>query len=149
MNAVAIEREETGVTHERSRRSMNHMDPDTKLVHARLEEWARWAKDTGIAGYPRQSLTEKAATYGKLGIPQESLHKPEPVMPEHVARVDAAICRLGAIDSKALRLYYLEWQPPEVLARKMDRSMRWRQYLNVVRRARWRVGAYLDALEGV
>lgn len=131
----------------RSPRAMNHMDPDTKEVHARLEEWARWAKDLGIAGYPRQSVTEKAAKYGKLGIPQESLHKPEPMMPDRVAAVDAAICRLGAIDQKAIRLYYLQWEAPEVLARKMDRSMRWRQYLNVVRRARWRIAAYLDVIE--
>ena len=147
MNVAAIEWESAGVTRERSRRAMNHMDPETKVVHARLEEWARWAKQSGIAGYPRQSLTEKAATYGKLGVPQEPLYKPEAVMPDHVAAVDAAICRLGEIDRKALRLYYLEWQPAEVLARKMDRSMRWRQYLNVVRRARWRVGAYLEMLD--
>jgi hypothetical protein len=133
--------------YERDRRAMNHMDPDTKLVHARLEEWSRWAKDTGIAGYPHQSITEKAAKYGKLGIPQESLHKPEPTMPDHVARVDAAICRLGDVDRKALRLYYLSWDVAENLARRMDRSMRWRQFLNVVRRARWRVAGYLDAVE--
>jgi hypothetical protein len=34
---------------ERDSRCMNNMDPDTKLVHARLEEWSRWAKDLGIA----------------------------------------------------------------------------------------------------
>jgi hypothetical protein len=135
------------IVYERDRRAMNHMDPDTKLVHARLEEWSRWAKDTGIAGYPHQSITEKAAKYGKLGIPQESLHKPEPTMPDHVARVDAAICRLGDVDRKALRLYYLSWDVAENLARRMDRSMRWRQFLNVVRRARWRVAGYLDAVE--
>lgn len=132
---------------ERDPRSMNHMDPDTKLVHARLEEWAKWAKDIGIAGYPRQSLTEKAAQYGKLGIPQESNIRAEPLMPDHVARVDAAICRLGEIDKKAIRLYYTSWDVAENLARKMDRSMRWRQFLNVVRRARWRVAGYLDAVE--
>jgi hypothetical protein len=132
---------------ERSSRTMNHMDPDTKLVHARLEEWAGWARDTGIAGYPKQSLTEKAAKYGKLGLPQEPMHKPEPMMPDHVAIIDVAICRLGVIDQKAIRLYYLNWAAPEVLARKMDRSMRWRQYLNVVRRARWRIAAFLDAVE--
>jgi hypothetical protein len=135
------------IVYERDRRAMNHMDPDTKLVHARLEEWSRWAKDTGIAGYPHQSITEKAAKYGKLGIPQESLHKPEPTMPDHVARVDAAICRLGDVDRKALRLYYLSWDVAENLARRMDRSMRWRQFLNVVRRARWRVAGSLDAVE--
>jgi hypothetical protein len=132
---------------ERDRRVMNHMDPETKIVHARLEEWARWAKDMGIAGYPKQSPTEKAALYGALGIPQEPLNKPEPMMPDHVARVDAAICRLGEIDRKAIRLYYLSWDVAEVLARRMDRTMRWRQFLSVVRRARWRVAGYLDAVE--
>jgi hypothetical protein len=136
------------VMENKRRKSMNHMDPDTKEVHLRLEEWAKWARDIGIAGYPRQSLTEKAATYGRLGIPQEPLHKPELVMPDRVARVDAAICSLGAVDQKAIRLYYLSWAPADVLARKMDRSMRWRQYLNVVRRARWRIAAYLAAIEG-
>lgn len=132
---------------ERDRRSMNHMDPDTKIVHARLEEWAKWAKDMGIAGYPRQSVTEKAAQYGKLGIPQESNYRSEPMMPDHVARVDAAICRLGEIDKKAIRLYYLSWDVAENLARRMDRSMRRAQFLNVVRRARWRIASYLDAIE--
>ena len=131
---------------ERSRRSMNHMDPDTKLVHARLEEWARWAKDSGIAGYPSQSLTEKAAKYGKLGIPQEPLHKAESMMPERVALVDAAICRLGDIDRKAVRLYYLTWEPVEVLARRMHVSgMRVLQFQRVLHRARWRIMGYLDA----
>jgi hypothetical protein len=132
---------------ERDSRCMNNMDPDTKLVHARLEEWSRWAKDLGIAGYPRQSLTEKAAQYGKLGIPQESNIRSEPMMPDHVARMDAAICRLGDVDRKAIKLYYLNWDVAENLARKMDRSMRRAQFLNVVRRARWRLGAFLDAIE--
>jgi len=131
---------------ERDRRAMNHMDPDTKVVHARLEEWARWAKDAGIMGYPTQSLTEKAAKYGKLGIPQESLNKPEPTMPEHVAAVDAAICRLGEIDRKAVRLYYLNWEPVETLARRMHvNGMRVLQFQRVLRRARWRIMGYLDA----
>jgi hypothetical protein len=134
---------------ERDRRSMNHMDPDTKVVHARLEEWAKWAKDMGIAGYPRQSITEKAAQYGKLGIPQESNFRTEPMMPDHVARVDAAICRLGAVDKKAIKLYYTSWDVAENLARKMDRSMRRAQFLNVVRRARWRIASYLDAIESM
>lgn len=129
---------------QRSPRSMNHMDPETKEVHARLEEWARWAKDSGIAGYPRQSLTEKAAKYGKLGIPQEPLHKPEPMMPDRVAVVDAAISKLGEIDRGVVRLYYLNWEPTMVMARRM--KMRARQFENVLRRARWRIMGYLDAV---
>lgn len=130
----------------RDRRTLNNMDPETKQVHIRLEEWARWAKDIGIAGYPRQSITEKAAKYGKLGIPQEPLHKPEPLMPEHVARVDTAICMLGEVDRQVIRLYYTSWEPVEILARRLGR-MRGRQFQNVVRRARWRLAGFLDALE--
>lgn len=129
----------------RSPRTMNHMDPDTKEVHARLEEWARWAKDIGIAGYPRQSLTEQAAKYGKLGIPQEPLHKPEVVMPDRVAAVDAAICRLGDIDRSVVRAYYLNWEPTSTIARRL--KMRERQFQNVLRRARWRIVGFLDAHE--
>lgn len=129
----------------RNPQAMNHMDPETKLVHARLEEWAKWAKDNGILGYARQSLTEKAAQYGKLGIPQESNYKSEPMMPDHVAAVDAAICRLGAIDTRVVKAYYLRWEPTAVMARRL--SMREKQFENVLRRARWRIIGFLDALE--
>jgi hypothetical protein len=131
---------------ERDRRAMNHMDPDTKLVHARLEEWARWAKEIGIAGYPKQSPTEKAALYGALGLPQEPLNKPEPLMPDHVAVIDAAICKLGEIDRAVVKTYYLNWTAVEVMARK--HKMRVLQFQRVLRRARWRVMGYLDAIGG-
>lgn len=129
---------------ERPARSMNHMDPETKIVHVRLEEWAKWAKDLGISGYPRQSITEKAAKYGKLGIPQEPLHKPEPMMPERVAVTDAAISKLGDIDRRVIFAYYLQWAPVEVMARRC--GMRVRQFQNVLRRARWRIRGFLDAM---
>ena len=131
---------------ERDRRSMNHMDPDTKAVHARLEEWAKWAKDAGIAGYPRQSVTEKAAQYGKLGIPQESNYRSEPMMPDHVALIDAAVSRLGEIDKGVIRTYYLKWESVNVMARR--HKMRILQFQRVLRRARWRIMGYLDAVEG-
>lgn len=126
------------------RKSMNNMDPETKEIHLRLEEWARWAKDSGIAGYPRQSLTEKAATYGKLGIPQEPLHKPESMMPDHVAVIDAAISKLGDIERRVVQTYYLHWDTVENMARK--HHMRVLQFQRVLRRARWRIMGYLDAI---
>lgn len=128
----------------RSSRSMNHMDPETKLVHARLEEWSKWAKDPGIAGYPKQSLTEKAAQYGKLGIPQESNYRAEPSMPDHVAVIDAAVCRLGDSERKVVQIYYLRWEPVSVMARRV--SMRERQFQTVLQRARWRILGFLDAV---
>lgn len=125
------------------RKSMNHMDPETKEIHLRLEEWARWAKDSGIAGYPRQSLTEKAATYGKLGIPQEPLHKLEPMMPDRVALIDAAICRLGDLDRQVVKAYYLRWEAMSVMAWRL--RMRERKFQHILQRARWRIMGYLDA----
>jgi hypothetical protein len=121
----------------RDPRHLNHMDPDTKAMHLLLEAWGKWAKGPGIAGYPRCSPTERAARYGKLGIPQESNYKGEPEIPENIARVDAAIARLGEIDRRAIVSYYTHWEPVESLARKC--SMRIRQFQNVLRRARWRL----------
>lgn len=126
------------------RKSMNHMDPETKVVHARLEEWARWAKDSGIAGYPRQSLTEKAAQYGKLGIPQESNFKHEAVMPDRVAAIDAAICRLGDLDRQVVKTYYLRWEAVSVMAWRL--RMRERKFQHILQRARWRIMGYIDAV---
>lgn len=125
------------------RKSMNHMDPETKLVHARLEEWAKWAKDSGIAGYPKQSLTEKAAQYGKLGIPQESNFRTEPMMPDHVAMVDAAICRLADLDRRVVKIYYMRWEAVSVMAWHL--RMRERKFQHILQRARWRIMGYLDA----
>lgn len=130
---------------QRDRRATNRMDPETREIHERLEEWARWARDPGIAGYPRQSLTEKAATYGRLGIPQEPLHRPESVMPAHVAVVDAAITRLSLREQDVIRSYYLHWQPVEQLARRID--MHPLMFHRVLRRARAWIAGYVEARE--
>jgi hypothetical protein len=127
----------------RSPRAMNHMDAETKLVHARLEEWAKWAKDKSIAGFPTQSLTEKAAQYGRLGIPQESNYRAEPSMPERVAVVDAAISRLDPEGKLVIRAYYLTWQPQSVMARQVRLSER--AFRLALQRARWRITGFLDA----
>lgn len=119
---------------------MNHMDEQTKLVHARLEEWARWARDNGIAGFPSQSNTENAAKYGK-----QISTKGEEHMPERVANVDSAVCSLGDIDGRVVRIYYREWQPRLVMARKVH--MREKQFDIVLNRARCRIAGFLAAVE--
>lgn len=121
------------------------MDPETRGIHERLEEWARWARDPGIAGYPRQSLTEKAATYGKLGIPQEPLHRPESVMPAHVAIIDEAICRLAVRERAVVVSYYLRWEPTEATARRMGMGVR--LFQRVLKTARHWIAGYAQALE--
>jgi len=131
---------------ERDKRTMNNMDPETKAIHLRLEEWGRWARDKGIQGYPSQSSTEKAAQYGKLGVPDLSQNKREPVMPDHVARLDSCVARCCQIDQQALRTYYEYQISLYELGRKL--GMRERQARNVLRRARWRVAAHLAVIEG-
>ena len=128
----------------RDPRAMNHMDPETTAVHLLLEAWGKWAKQPGIMGYPTSSPTEKAARYGKLGIPQETNYKREPEMPDDIALIDAAVGRLGDIDKRAIKAYYTHWEPKEVLARKC--GMRVRQFQNVLRRARWRIVIHMSAL---
>lgn len=130
-------------TPERDPRVMNRMAPDIREVHMLLEKWARYVRDPGVAGYPRQSITEKAALYGRLGIPQEPLHKPEPAMPDDVAAVDAAVSRLGQIDRRVIMEYYTQWAPIEVMAHHC--GMRVPQFRHVLRRARWRISGYVSA----
>ena len=117
------------------------MDPETKLVHAHLEAWGRWARDRGIQGYPRQSITEKAAQYGKLGIPQESNYRGETPIPENIAKVDAAIVRLWKVGQHCVIRYYTHWEPIEVMAR--HERMPVRRFQEVLRRARWLIGSWI------
>ena len=126
----------------RDKRRVNHMDPETRLVHGRLEQWGAWAKDSEIRAYPSVTYLARWIEQGIDGAAQQG--KPPIAMPDEIAAVDAAVCRLNDIDKRAVRLYYIKWQPIDVLARQM--GMRSRQYQNVLRRARWRLGLFLGLL---
>jgi hypothetical protein len=65
------------------------------------------------------------------------------MMPDHVAVVDAAVSKLGDIDRRVVKSYYLKWEPVTVMAR--HHHMRVLQFQRVLRRARWRIMGYLDA----
>jgi hypothetical protein len=125
----------------RDKRVMNHMDPETRVVHARLEAWGAWAKESEAHAWPSVTLLGRMIEQGP-GAGQSS--KPPIAMPDEIAAVDAAVCRLNAIDKKAVQLYYIRWAPLEIHARNM--GMRARQYQNVLRRARWRLAGYLQLL---
>lgn len=129
----------------RDRRTMNNMDPETKAIHIRLEEWGPWGRARTVQGYPTASPMEKAVLYGRLGIPQDESLRGEPQMPDHVARVDASVAKCCQIDQQVLKKYYQFHAPMEAIAREM--RMRERQAQNVLRRARWRVSAFLAVLE--
>lgn len=130
---------------ERDARCMNHMDPDTKAVHIRLEAWASWAREGEVREYPSVSLLGRVIDQGLAGAGQHG--RPPIVMPDPIARIDSAVARLGVIDRRVIEAYYVKpWQPPNVMARR--HGMRIRQFQNVLRRARWRIQGYLGALEG-
>jgi hypothetical protein len=126
----------------RDKRRVNHMDPETRLVHSKLEVWGAWAKDSDIRAYPSVTYLARWMEQGIHGAAQQG--KPPVSMPDEIAAVDAAVCRLNAIDKQAVQLYYIKWAPVELHARRM--RMRPRQFQNVLRRARWRLALFLDLL---
>lgn len=125
------------------RRVMNNMDAGTKAIHLRLEAWARWSQaNPELREYPEESWLHKWAKYGTDGASQAG---PPVSMPEAVGVIEAAIRKLGDIDRKVLTRYYLSWKPVDVLA--VTCRMRKPEFLNVLRRARFRVRCYVEALE--
>lgn len=125
----------------RDKRVMNHMDPETRAVHLRLEAWGAWARDSEIRAWPAVTLLGRLIDQQPTGAAQQG----KPIaMPDEIAAVDAAVCTLGDIDKQAIRLYYIKWAPVESHARKL--GMRPRQFQNVLRRARWRLAARLNLL---
>lgn len=80
---------------------------------------------------------------GASGASQQG--RPPVQIPEAVAIVDAAVCRLAAVDRSVIQTYYLRWEPIEAMARR--HQMRVRQFQTVLRRARWRILGYIDAAE--
>jgi DNA-directed RNA polymerase specialized sigma24 family protein len=126
----------------RDKRVLNHMDPDTKAVHARLESWGAWARDGEIRAWPVATMLARVIEQGTAGAAQGG--RPPVAMPDEIAAVDAAVCTLTSIDKQAINLYYIKWAPIESHARKMH--MRPRQFQNVLRRARWRLAARLKLL---
>lgn len=122
---------------------MNRMDGETKIVHERLEAWGRWARDSEVRAWPKTTLLGRVIEQGPMGASQQG--KPPINIPDQVAVVDAAVCRLGAIDRGVIQTYYLRWEPIEVMARR--HKMRVRQFQNVLRRARWRILGFIEARE--
>lgn len=121
----------------------NRMDTDTRIVHERLEQWGRWAKESEARAWPESTLLGRVIEQGASGASQQG--RPPIEIPEAVAAVDAAVCRLGGVDRAVIQTYYLRWEPIEVMARR--HQMRVRQFQHVLRRARWRILGYLDATE--
>lgn len=82
-----------------------------------LNEWAQWARrDVGL-GYPRRSIVDK---FKEGGIASGS--KPPTIMPDEVAKTDAAVgllrLREDSILLRAIQIRYLERAPIDSLARR-------------------------------
>lgn len=129
MSAVMIERDP---------RAMNRMDPETKIVHARLERWGKWAKENYNA-WPAVTLLGRIVEQGP-GASQQG--RPPVSMSEEDAQTDAAVAKLGEIDRKVIIEYYTKWRDIETAARNC--RMRVRQFHSVLRRARWRIEGRLS-----
>jgi len=123
----------------RSGRVMNHMAPDIKATHARLEAWAKWARES-VRPWPERTWLGKLVD----GETVRTVNRAPISMPDYIAHVDAAVSRLGAIDGQVIRETYLRDDPVELVARRC--KMRVPQLRNVLKRARWRICGYLDAL---
>lgn len=123
----------------------NRMDTDTRIVHERLEQWGRWAKDSEAKAWPESTLLGRVIEQGASGASQQG--RPPVQIPEAVAIVDAAVSRLAVVDRSVIQTYYLRWEPIEAMARR--HHMRVRQFQTVLRRARWRILGYIDARETI
>lgn len=140
--AVAIEA--MSMTLERDRRAMNHMDPETRDVHARLEHWADWVRDHPLQAFPPRTMLGRVIEEGLHGAGASGA-PPSPEFPPAVALVERAVLALCVIDQRVIRQYYLAWGTAEAHARACRMSVR--QFRNVLKRARWRLSGYLAARE--
>ena len=111
------------------------MDPESKLIHQRLEAWGRWAYDSSLRAYPRETVISKMIEYGPLGASQAS--KPPISMPDEIAAVDAAVARLCVIDRKANTAYYTREDAIDATAKKCRMTLR--HFQRVLHRARFRL----------
>jgi len=128
---------------ERDRRTMNNMDPETKAIHIRLEQWGAETRER-LSGFPETTLLGRLIEQGPMGAGQSG--RPPVSLSGPAARIDTCVAKLCQIDQKALRTYYQRQLSREMLAREL--KMRERQAQNVLRRARWRVQAHLAVMEG-
>jgi len=138
----AAARPRVDVLVERDARSFNRMDPDTKLIHSRLEEWAKAVKRAaGSRGYPPESIYVK---WRLSGVRTETGHEPD--LSDREAHVDVAVARLGDIDKAVIKRYYLAWRPVKIW--QVPGIPSEHRFNVVLKRARWRVDGFLAAIEG-
>lgn len=122
------------------RRALGHMAADIRIVHIRLEMWAKWARDKAPNGWPERTILGRLIEEGP-GASQSSHTTSD--MPEGIAETDRAVGHLPDEDRKVVRQYYLHWAPRDVMARKLRMPLT--KFDSVLNRARWRICGYLSA----
>ncbi len=123
------------VERERDPRSTNRMDPETRVIHGRLEAWARWSRDAEARGFSAGTAISRMM---EMGINGAGAPTPPVEMPEAIAEIDEAVSALPAAEMKVIRRYYLRWEPTEVSAAALRISVRELQRLLWM--ARHRIG---------
>lgn len=128
---------QVGVHIERDRRVMNHMDPQTKEMHALLEQWGRETRDRPENGLPAVTLLGRVIEQGP-GAGQPG--RPPCDLSPRSAVIDALVSRLWAANREAIKLYYQRWEPMEVMARNLGVSSS--QLKERLRRSRWLLASW-------
>ena len=116
------------------------MAADIRIVHVRLEMWAKWARDKAPNGWPERTILGRLIEEGP-GASQCSAGVSD--MPEGVAETDRAVGHLPTEDRGVIRQYYLFWAPREMMARKLRMPVT--KFDSVLNRARWRISGFLSA----
>jgi len=107
-------------------------------VHARLEEWARWANQ-GIEtiGWPQATMLGRMIEEGPTGASQSG--SPPITIPDRVAQVDRAVAGLEPIDKGVIRTFYFSWAPPETLWMGCIGVHSAFGFRMILRRAQWKI----------
>ena len=96
-------------------------DGEMAYVDTRLSEWARWAKQgIDMLGYPRATMLARIIDQQITGAAQSG--KPPVSMPDVIAEVDLAVCKLSHLMRKVIVAHYLIYASSDVKARSLDIS---------------------------
>lgn len=98
------------------------MDPETRLIHARLDEWAAERRRALVADQPIQ-------------------------LAQRPANVDLAVSRLDEADRAVVIRYYVEFRSGDALWKDLKDIDSRRRFDAVLKRARWRVDGFLRCME--
>lgn len=118
-----------------------NMREESREAHAALEMWARWAKSylSGL-GYSPANIIARLIEFGPLGA--AGSFGPIPVEIDVTCEiVDRAILRLDDTEREVIYRTYLFDDAAQVTAQKCGLTHRY--YLDVLERAKARVGDYL------